>query len=95
MAQLEEKSLQVAGLDKIISEQNKKLKDLRTNLQFQIEDVELTRNRLEKEKELSKIYAITAFAKELLDVQDNLERAIHANQAKYEGKNDSLFDGII
>ena len=68
MAQLEEKSLQVAGLDKIISEQNKKLKDLRTNLQFQIEDVELTRNRLEKEKELSKIYAITAFAKELLDV---------------------------
>ena len=40
-----------------------------------------------------KIYAISNFAKDLLDVQDNLERALESSKEAIDEKN--LLEGII
>lgn len=41
-----------------------------------------------------KDFAISKFAKEILDVVDNLERAVTTSAAEYEGKNNDLFEGF-
>ena len=40
------------------------------------------------------MFAISNFAKEILDVVDNLGRAIEAGKEKFEGQNDNLYEGI-
>lgn len=56
-----------------------------------MEELELTRKRLEKERDNAKTFAITKFAKEILEVQDNMERAINTNEERFKGKDDDLF----
>ena len=46
-----------------------------------------------REKKDLKDFAISKFAKDLLDVIDNLERAIETSTKEYEGKNNDLFEG--
>jgi len=58
-----------------------------------IEEMELVRKRLTKEKEDMKIFAISKFAKEILEVQENLSRAIETSK-ELEGKENNLFDGV-
>jgi len=54
--------------------------------------MERMRVRLEKEKEQMKIFAITKFAGEVLEVYDNIERALLASkELKDQGNN--LYDG--
>lgn len=55
--------------------------------------MELVRKRLTKEKEDMKIFAISKFAKEILEVQENLSRAIETSK-ELEGKENNLFDGV-
>jgi len=40
-----------------------------------------------------KDFAISKFAKDLLDVIDNLERAVVTSAKEYEGKNNDLYEG--
>lgn len=47
------------------------------------EELNLTVKRLNKEKEEQKIFAISKFAKDILDVNDNLDRAIRESKDKY------------
>lgn len=56
--------------------------------------MELMRIRLEKEKDSTKIFAISKFAGEVLEVNDNIERALVANK-ELEGKENSLFEGTL
>ena len=55
-----------------LKEQNKKLKE---KLVYQMAENDNTVKRYKKEIDSTKDYAISKFAKELLDVRDNLERA--------------------
>lgn len=54
---------------------NDKVKDLKEKLAYQLAENDNTIKRYKKEVENSKLFAITKFAKDLLDVRDNLERA--------------------
>lgn len=48
------------------------------------------RNRMEQETEKTKKFALEKFAKDLLDIVDNLERAIESSQSD----NDPVFEGV-
>ena len=48
-----------------------------------------------REKKDLKDFAISKFAKDLLDVIDNLERAVVTSTKEYEGKNNDLFEGTL
>ena len=40
-----------------------------------------------------KIFAISKFAKDMLEIEDNLERALEACKKEFEGKDNSLYEG--
>ncbi|CAD8047981.1 unnamed protein product [Paramecium sonneborni] len=72
---------------------NSKIKELREALKAEIEEQELQQKRISKEKEQLKVFAISNFAKELLEVQDNLERAIGSTTDKPE--DNPLLEGVV
>lgn len=55
-----------------------------------------TRRRAEKEKADTRAYAVTSFARDMLDVADNLSRALHAvDEASLENETvKNLVDGV-
>ncbi|CAD8136178.1 unnamed protein product [Paramecium pentaurelia] len=72
---------------------NSKIKELRDALKAELEEQELQQKRISKEKEQLKVFAISNFAKELLEVQDNLERAIASTTDKPE--ENPLLEGVV
>lgn len=72
-----------------------KNRDLRQLVLNTREELNSTVQRLNKEKEEQKIFAIAKFAKDILEVNDNLDRAIKESKDEFEGKGNTLFDGVL
>lgn len=53
------------------------------------------RVRLEKEKDQMKVFAITKFAGEVLEVTDNIERALLANKDIPDKETNTLYEGTV
>lgn len=83
----------IQGMEKYREDQKQKLVDLRDRLKEELEEKELFRVRMEKEVENTKVYAISKFAKDLIEIPDNLERAIEVSK-DLEGKNNQLYEGV-
>jgi len=90
---LKETKALLNSLEKAASDHNQKISDLRDRLKEEIEERELMRKRFDKELEQSKSYAITKFAKDIIEVPDNLERALESAKG-LEGKSDNLYEGV-
>ncbi len=41
------------------------------------------------------MFAISKFAKDMLEVAFNLEKAIESSKTEYEGKNNDLYEGSL
>lgn len=68
------------------------LEELKKRLEFSEEDKTKMRERLQGEVEKEKVFAISKFSKDILEIIDNLERAIqHTAEADRQS---SLFQGI-
>lgn len=59
-----------------------------------LNDMESMRLRLEKEKEQTKVFAITKFAGEVLEVNDNIIRALQANKDLPDKETNTLYEGM-
>lgn len=69
---------------------------LRERLMRALAETENTRRQGERRVQESGLYAVTNFARELLQVVDNLHRAIEAGTANREaGATDGLIEGVI
>ncbi len=62
--------------DKTVEQFEAELDDLRDRLLRAVAEEQNTRRRAEKEKADTRAYAITGFARDMLDVADNLSRAL-------------------
>ena len=72
-----------------IEDLDKQVKKLKEKLVYQIAENDNTVKRYRKQIEEGKSFAISKFAKELLDVRDSLELALqHCNVEKIEGLED-------
>lgn len=89
----------ISGLETELEEQKEKASDLLSRLRLAHADAENARKRHETEISNAKSYAITKFAKDVVEVADNLSRAVET----FAGKEDkleegselkSLFDGV-
>ena len=68
------------------------LEDLKKRLEFSEEDKSKMRERLQAEVEKEKVFAISKFSKDVLEIIDNLERAVqHSSEAD---KQTSLYKGV-
>jgi molecular chaperone GrpE len=65
------------GLDRL-AELEKELEEVRQHVLYAQAETQNVRRRLEQEKIQSTQYAATAFARDMLSVKDNLERALSA-----------------
>jgi molecular chaperone GrpE len=70
-----------AGLETRVAELEAQLAEIKNESLRYLADAENTRRRAAKEKEDTVKYAVTKFAREILDVADNLQRALQAAQA--------------
>lgn len=66
-----------AGLDRV-AELEKELEEVRQHVLYAQAETQNVRRRLEQEKIAATQYAATAFARDMLSVKDNLERALSA-----------------
>lgn len=84
-----------AGNDAIATLEAEKT-DLKDRLMRALADTENLRRRSEREVADARAYAVTAFARDLLTVADNLRRALESVPADgaREGALKSLFDGV-
>eukprot|EP01017_Pseudomicrothorax_dubius_P005655 TRINITY_DN11474_c1_g1_i2.p1 TRINITY_DN11474_c1_g1~~TRINITY_DN11474_c1_g1_i2.p1 ORF type:complete len:301 (-),score=118.87 TRINITY_DN11474_c1_g1_i2:76-978(-) len=82
-------------LTKRLEDLQKKQSEFRTKLAEQIEELEMVQKRANKEKEDLKVFAISKFAKDLLEIVDNLERAMQAVEKQTELKETEFFKGIV
>ena len=57
-------------------ELKEKVEDLTTKLRYQLADAENARKRHNVELDQAKSYAITKFAKDIVEIADNLQRAL-------------------
>jgi molecular chaperone GrpE len=74
----EKPAKQGAGQDDRVAELEAQLADIKNEALRYLAEAENTRKRAAKDKEDTAKYAITSFARELLDVADNLNRALAA-----------------
>jgi len=73
----------------------KKATELRNAVLQQVEESELQKKRLEKEIENAKVFSITKFAKDLIEVPDSLGKALELSSKEYEGKENALYEGVV
>lgn len=66
------------GYEKSVEQLESELDDLRDRLLRAVADAENTRKRAQREVKDTRDYAITGFARDMLDIADNLHRAISA-----------------
>jgi molecular chaperone GrpE len=65
------------GLDRL-ADLEKELEEVRQHALYAQAETQNVRRRLEQEKQLASAYAATAFARDMLSVKDNLDRALAA-----------------
>lgn len=65
------------NLDRL-SELEKELEEVRQHVLYAQAETQNVRRRLEAEKQTASAYAVTGFARDMLSVKDNLERALAA-----------------
>lgn len=85
-----------ASADELLARLEAEATELRDRLLRQAAETENVRRRLEREKADASVYAITAFARDLLGVADNLARAIEAAPAELRegGAGAALVEGV-
>lgn len=87
----------VAHLQNEIDAANAKIQDEKNQTLRLLADMENLRKRTEREKEETAKYAITKFAKDVVDVGDNFQRAIQSvppKAAEDDAALKSLLDGV-
>jgi molecular chaperone GrpE len=80
------------GLDRL-AELEKELEEVRQHVLYAQAETQNVRRRLEQEKSAATQYAATAFARDMLSVKDNLERALAA--IPEEMREDERTKGLI
>lgn len=76
-----------------LAELEKELEDVRQHVLYAQAETQNVRRRLEQEKLNAATYAATAFARDVLSVKDNLERALGAIPADLRG--DDKLKGLV
>jgi molecular chaperone GrpE len=77
-AEVETEAAEAAPEGKTVEQLEAELDDLRDRLLRAVAEEQNTRRRAEKEKADTRAYAVTGFARDMLDVADNLSRAVAA-----------------
>ena len=79
-----------------LSELEKELEEVRQHALYAQAETQNVRRRLEQEKQVASAYAVTAFAREMLSVKDNLDRALAAvpEELRADDKMKPLLAGI-
>jgi molecular chaperone GrpE len=79
-----------------LSELVKELEEVRQHVLYAQAETQNVRRRLEQEKQNAAAYAATGFARDLLSVKDNMERALAAvpEELRHDDKVEALFAGI-
>jgi molecular chaperone GrpE len=67
---------EAAGPDDRVAELERALEEAQQNVLYAKAETQNVRRRLEQEKQNAQAYAATAFARDILSVKDNLERAL-------------------
>jgi molecular chaperone GrpE len=94
-AKIEDGELDFGGemnLDRL-GELEKELEEVRQHVLYAQAETQNVRRRLEQEKQSAAQYAATAFARDMLSVKDNLERALAAIPEELRG--DERMKGLI
>src|SRR5512139_3166133 len=79
-----------------LSELEKELEEVRQHALYAQAETQNVRRRLEQEKQVASAYAVTAFARDMLSVKDNLDRALAAvpEELRADDKMKPLLAGI-
>jgi molecular chaperone GrpE len=79
-----------------LGELEKELEEVRQHALYAQAETQNVRRRLEQEKQLASAYAVTGFAREMLSVKDNLDRALAAvpEELRTDEKLKALLAGI-
>ncbi|TNH08415.1 nucleotide exchange factor GrpE [Testudinibacter sp. TR-2022] len=89
---LEEAIARVQELEAQLEQSNKRVQDVQLRSRAEIENI---RRRAEQDVEKAHNFALEKFAKELLEVIDNLERALDLNtQTIGDDAGKAIFDGV-
>jgi len=83
---------ELADADRL-TELEKELEEVRQHVLYAQAETQNVRRRLEQEKQSATAYAITGFARDLLSVKDNLDRALQA--VPEDLRQDEKFKGLI
>ncbi len=79
MSPLEEEEVADSGIDPDrLFELEKELEEVRQHVLYAQAETQNVRRRLEQEKQAASAYAATGFARDMLSVKDNMERALAA-----------------
>jgi molecular chaperone GrpE len=76
-----------------LKELEKELEDVRQHVLYAQAEAQNVRRRLEAEKQQASSYAVTNFARDMLSVKDNLDRALAAIPAEW--REDEKMKGLI
>ena len=79
-----------------LTELEKELEEVRQHVLYAQAETQNVRRRLEQEKQAASAYASTAFARDILSVKDNLERALAAipEDLRQDDKSKGLVTGL-
>ncbi len=85
-----------SGPDQDLSDLAKELEEVRQHVLYAQAETQNVRRRLEQEKQTAAMYAATGFARDMLSVKDNLERALAAipGELREDERMKSLVTGI-
>ena len=83
------------GVDRL-AELERELDEVRQHALYAQAETQNVRRRLEQEKQLASAYAVTGFAREMLSVRDNLDRALAAvpDELRQDERIKGLLTGI-
>ena len=83
-----------ADANDIIATLEKERDDMRDKMMRALAEAENTRKRAEKAQQDTSKFAIAGFAKDMLDIADNLRRALDAIPADQREANTTLIEGV-
>lgn len=88
---LEEAIARVQELEVQLGESNKRVQDVQLRSRAEVDNI---RRRAEQDVEKAHNFALEKFSKELLEVIDNLERALDAKPQSDDESSKAMFDGV-
>ncbi|MGV6989345.1 nucleotide exchange factor GrpE [Testudinibacter sp. P80/BLE/0925] len=88
---LEEAIARVQELEVQLEESNKRVQDVQLRSRAEVDNI---RRRAEQDVEKAHNFALEKFSKELLEVIDNLERALDARPQSDDESSKAVFDGV-